>query len=236
MKRSFLEYLKEEQEYDFSNEKFFHFNESNEIDGLEEGKYDWEQFENINENNDLDGDTFGDELLINLDWNDKNISEEETEDKQESKTIQYLRGRGRKSISDLQRDFVQYIVEPPDAPQSGYKLMRRHYMDPDGERHEISKDEIEAILAQKNRSAKKPDFYDFDENGNLTKNGKFITSNRKVGFLKKLNTAIEKWQKNTGNTDKIHLKWEIGSDGKPTNRLMINTTEWDDSDTQNLKR
>ena len=42
--------------------------------------------------------------------------------------------------------------------------MRRHYMDPDGERHEISKDEIESILAQKNRSAKKPDFYDFDEN------------------------------------------------------------------------
>ena len=174
MKRSFLEYLKEEQAYDFSNEKFFHFNESNEIDGLEEGKYDWEQFENINENNDLDGDTFGDELLINLDWNDKDISEEETEDKPESKTIQYLRGRGKKSISDLQRDFVQYIVEPPDAPQSGYKLMRRHYMDPDGKRHEISKDEIEAILAQKNRSAKKPDFYDFDENGNLTKNGKFI--------------------------------------------------------------
>ena len=28
----------------------------------------------------------------------------------------------------------------------------------------------------------------------------------------------------------------MGTDEKPTNRLMINTTEWDDSDIQNLKR
>lgn len=117
-------------------------------------------------------------------------------------------------------------------------------MDPDGERHEVSPEEIQGILDQKNRSAKAPDKYEFTDDNTFIKNGKPIKRNSKVTALKRLNTAVEKWQKKHGDERLIHFKWEPSGverdDDKPgiefTNKLMVNTTPWDNSDTTDLKR
>ena len=69
---------------------------------------------------------------------------------------------------------------------------------------------------------------EFTDNSELKKNGKFISSNNKKKFIQQLNKIAERIL----GKGEVHYKWEPNPDdnSKFTNRILVNTTQWDDSD------
>lgn len=143
-------------------------------------------------------------------------------------TLKYLFNLGSRTLDDVKNDGQQFIVV--NKPNGGYEIQKKKYNEK--ERHALSDEEIDEIVGRKsgatNKPPRPPAKFEFDSDGNLKKNGSFIKSNLKKRFIQQLHTAAEK----VYGPGKVHYKWETedGDRTKPTNRLMVNTTPWNDDD------
>jgi len=273
--KSFLKFLAEnkvdEEIVIDGNEEYFKFDESGDVTGIDTllnidwqdyreffegdviGESDMEDYPGI-EDYGKPGTTFGNELIIDLNLDDfKELTEkkkDDNDDYDDTRTLTFLKKRNVKNIDDVKKNAFQYTVEPSNAnPKDGdIKISRRIYDEPESTKHQLTDDEIDEIVTRKNTPPPKPISFDFDENGNLLGNGKKIKSQHKIGFLKKLNTVVDKIHKKTGSGILRHYKWEVigdikkrkdGSDMKGSNlgnHLLVNVTDWDDSDKEDMKR
>lgn len=143
-------------------------------------------------------------------------------------TLKYLFNLGSRSMDDVKNDGQQFVIV--NKPDGGYELQRKKYNEK--ERHPLSDEEIEDIIGRKTGKTAKPPRqparFEFDQEGNLLKNGKSIPSSQKKKFIQQLHNAAEK----VFGKGEVHYKWQTldGDRTKLTNKLMVNTTKWDDSD------
>lgn len=138
------------------------------------------------------GTTFGGEIIIDLDFEDKEL-EESTEDSENKKTLDYLKTNVIRNIEDVQKNAIKYKVEPENGipgEDGKLKITARDYRDTDDSRHELTDDEIKYIINHLNTPPPPPVQYSLGDDGTVLENGKAMPRNRKMNFLKHLNTAV----------------------------------------------
>ena len=108
-----------------------------------------------------------------------------------------------------------------------YVLTRRNFMQGADERHELAPDEIEEILANKNKELEVSDVkYTLNDSGELLKNGRKVPKNRKQKFMHQLNALADA----VFGPGKRHYRWEQKDDGEEHvfgNRMMVNVSEFE---------
>ena len=166
--------------------------------------------------------SWGGENIINLDFDDT-LSEGKNG---LTPTEKRLMGQKTRTHDEIKDDALQYIASKKD--DGSYEITVKKYGS-DEERHKITPEEIDEILQRKNKTPEvKTVNSEFTDNSELKKNGKFISSNNKKKFIQQLNKIAERIL----GKGEVHYKWEPNPDdnSKFTNRILVNTTQWDDSD------
>lgn len=130
-------------------------------------------------------------------------------------------------MDKVKDDSQRYIIAK--KPDGGYELMTKSFKD--NERHPLSDEEIDEIVNRKTGANAKPPRppakFEFDADGRLLKDGKKIAKHLKKKFIQQLHNAAEKIY----GKGEVHYKWEPTEDGQDwTDRLLVNTTKWDDTD------
>lgn len=136
-------------------------------------------------------------------------------------------------MDQVKNDGQKYVIVNKDG--GGYELQVKDFKEK--YRHPLSDKEIDELVAEKRGEnetpPKQPAKFEFDQEGNLLKNGKPIQRRYKKKFIQQLHKAAEKIY----GKGKVHYKWQASEDGSDwTDKLEVNTSEWDDSDETNAKR
>ena len=158
-----------------------------------------------------------------MDFNDEESTVNEADDNGETPTVKHLKNQKARTLDQVKNDGQKYIINKKDDGTT--EILTKDFKET--ERHPITKDEIEEIIARKNTvKEKKPVVYTFNDQNELLKNGKKIPSHQKVKFIKVLNTAADK----VFGKGEVHYKFEPIDDENFKNTILVNTTKWDDSD------
>jgi predicted transcriptional regulator YdeE len=157
------------------------------------------------------------------DGSNVNEAEEDTNKKEDSATIKYLRNQKARTIDQVKNDGQRYIIHKKDDGTT--EILTKDFKE--RERRPISRDEIEDIIVRKNTvKEKKPVVYTFNDTNELLKNGKKIPKSSKKKFIQELNKAAELIH-GEGN---VHYRWEFDENDEFKNTILVNTTKWDDTD------
>ena len=151
-------------------------------------------------------------------------------------TLRYLFNLGldqERTMDQVKNDGQKYVIVNKDG--GGYELQVKDFKEK--YRHPLSDQEIDELVAAKRGEnetpPKQPAKFEFDQEGNLLKNGKPIQERYKKKFIQQLHKAAEKIY----GKGKVHYRWQASEDGSDwTDKLEVNTSEWDDSDETNAKR